>query len=87
MKTTVFVDGQHGTTGLQIHEQLDGREDIEIVKIPEEKRKDPTARAELINGVDFVFLCLPDDAADFHRALTRGQPRGVVDISVNRRIR
>jgi N-acetyl-gamma-glutamyl-phosphate reductase len=63
MKKTVFVDGQHGTTGLKIRERLSRRKDIEVIEIPEDKRKDPAARKKLINESDIVFLCLPDDAA------------------------
>src|SRR4030042_6566314 len=62
MKKTVFVDGQHGTTGLKIRERLNGRKDIEVIEIPEEKRKDPETRQKLLNEADIVFLCLPDDA-------------------------
>ncbi len=63
MKKTVFVDGQHGTTGLQIRERLAGRTDIELIELPETRRKDPAARREALNQADIVFLCLPDDAA------------------------
>ncbi len=63
MKKTVFVDGQHGTTGLKIRERLSGRKDIDVIEIPEDKRKDPAARKKLINAADIVFLCLPDEAA------------------------
>lgn len=63
MVPRVFVDGQEGTTGLKIHERLAGRGDIEVVRIDDEKRKDPTERARLINGADIVFLCLPDEAS------------------------
>jgi len=63
MKNTVFVDGQHGTTGLKIRERLLDRKDIEVIEIPENKRKDPATRKKLINEADIVFLCLPDDAA------------------------
>ena len=63
MKKTVFIDGREGTTGLQIDERLSGREDLEILAIDPEKRKDTTARKELLNAADFVFLCLPDAAA------------------------
>ena len=63
MKKTVFVDGQHGTTGLKIRERLEKRNDIQILEIPEDKRKDPGAKEKLLNEADIVFLCLPDDAA------------------------
>ncbi len=59
----VFIDGSAGTTGLRIHERLAGRTDIQILSLPEEKRKDTAARKEMLNSVDIAFLCLPDDAA------------------------
>ncbi len=59
----VYIDGQEGTTGLKIMERFKGRDDIEIIRIAEEKRKDPAERARLINSADYVFLCLPDDAS------------------------
>ena len=62
-KPTVFIDGAEGTTGLQIHSRLNERDDIEIVSIPPEKRKDAQARSHFINSADVAILCLPDDAA------------------------
>ncbi|MBV6623294.1 MAG: N-acetyl-gamma-glutamyl-phosphate reductase [Rivularia sp. (in: Bacteria)] len=62
-KPTVFIDGAEGTTGLQIHSRLDRRDDIEILSIPPEKRKDARARSQLINSANVAILCLPDDAA------------------------
>ena len=62
-KPTVFIDGAEGTTGLQIHSRLASRDDIEIVSIPPEKRKDAQARSQFINSADVAILCLPDDAA------------------------
>ncbi len=62
-KPTVFIDGAEGTTGLQIHSRLNDRDDIEIVSIPQEKRKDAQARSQFINSADVAILCLPDDAA------------------------
>lgn len=63
MKPKVFIDGKEGTTGLQIYDRLEQREDIELLLIDEDKRKDPEERKRLINLADLVFLCLPDSAA------------------------
>lgn len=59
----VYVDGQQGTTGLRIHEILEGRPDVELLRIDPDKRKDPAERARLLNAADVAFLCLPDDAS------------------------
>lgn len=61
--TKVFIDGSAGTTGLRIYDRLSQRGDIELIKLPEELRKDPGARREALNGCDIAFLCLPDEAA------------------------
>lgn len=63
MSVKVYIDGQEGTTGLKIQERFEGRNDIEIIRISEEKRKDSAERARLINSADYVFLCLPDEAS------------------------
>lgn len=62
-KHLVYVDGQEGTTGLRIHEVLSERQDIEVLKIDPDKRKDPAERARLLNASDLAFLCLPDAAS------------------------
>ncbi len=59
----VFIDGSAGTTGLRIHDRLSAREDLELLTLPEESRKDPQARLEVMKQADVIFLCLPDAAA------------------------
>ena len=59
----VFIDGSAGTTGLKIHSRLEARQDISLLTLPEELRKDPDARAEMFKETDIAFLCLPDDAS------------------------
>ncbi len=86
MKKTVFVDGQHGTTGLKIRERLSGRKDIELVEITETKRKDPAAKKKLLNEADVVFLCLPDDAACESVSLINNDSVCVIDGSTAHRI-
>lgn len=60
---TIFIDGREGTTGLRIQERLAGRADIDLILLPEDKRKDVQARKEALNDCDAAFLCLPDAAA------------------------
>jgi N-acetyl-gamma-glutamyl-phosphate reductase len=72
----VFIDGDQGTTGLQIHERLRGRTDLKLVTLPAAERKDSRRRAEAINACDIAILCLPDGAA-----------REAVDAIVNPAVR
>lgn len=60
---TVFIDGSAGTTGLRIYERLNKRNDVKLMLLPEEKRKDPFSRKQALNSCDIAFLCLPDAAA------------------------
>lgn len=62
-KPKIFIDGEHGTTGLQITERLGRRSDLELLSIPHEERRNTEARADLLNEADIVILCLPDDAS------------------------
>lgn len=63
MKPKIYIDGSAGTTGLRINERFKDRDDIELLRIPDELRKDNTERAKYLNKADIAFLCLPDDAA------------------------
>ena len=62
-KPIVYIDGKEGTTGLQIYDRLAQRQDIDLLLIDEDKRKDAAERKKCINAADIVFLCLPDAAA------------------------
>jgi N-acetyl-gamma-glutamyl-phosphate reductase len=78
---TVFIDGEAGTTGLQIRQRLENRPDLKLLSIDPALRKDPAARAELLNTADAVILCLPDDAAkEAVSMVTAGHVR-IIDAS------
>ena len=81
----VFIDGKAGTTGLRIEERLSERDDVEIISLPEEKRKDRDARCEALNSADFVFLCLPDDAAREAVGMINNGKTVVIDASTAHR--
>lgn len=81
----VFIDGSAGTTGLRIVDRLSGREDINLIKLPEELRKDTTARKEAINSADVVFLCLPDAAAIEAVSLIENDNVKIIDTSTAHR--
>lgn len=85
MKPRVFVDGQEGTTGLEIAQRLEGRDDLELLVIDPALRKDPTERRRLINAADVVFLCLPDDAARESASLVDNPNTCVIDASTAHR--
>ena len=86
MKKTVFIDGAAGTTGLRIHERLAEREDISLLILPEEKRKDTAARREALNSADIAFLCLPDAAAIEAVSLIENENTVVIDTSTAHRV-
>lgn len=81
----VFIDGSAGTTGLRIREMLGKREDISLIALPEQLRKDVAARRDAINGADAVFLCLPDDAAREAVGLVENENTVVIDASTAHR--
>lgn len=81
----VFIDGSAGTTGLRIYERLEGRTDIELIKLPDELRKDPSARENALNSADIAFLCLPDDAAREAVAMLKNPDTVVLDTSTAHR--
>jgi N-acetyl-gamma-glutamyl-phosphate reductase len=84
-KPTIFIDGEAGTTGLQIRDRLKNRVDVELVSIPHDKRKDMEAKRELLNSVDVAILCLPDDAALEAVSLITSKTR-VIDASTAFRV-
>lgn len=83
--TKVFIDGGAGTTGLRINERLSGRKDIELIILPEETRKDISARKEVLNSSDIAILCLPDDAAIEAVSLIENSTTAVIDTSTAHR--
>nr|WP_295463327.1 N-acetyl-gamma-glutamyl-phosphate reductase [Mesorhizobium sp.] len=86
MKPKIFIDGEHGTTGLQIRSMLAGRGDIEIISVPTDRRKDKAARAEFLNAADVAILCLPDDAARESVSLISNGTTRVIDASTAHRV-
>ncbi|TPL57124.1 N-acetyl-gamma-glutamyl-phosphate reductase [Mesorhizobium sp. B2-4-2] len=86
MKPKIFIDGEHGTTGLQIRALLAERGDLEIISIPAERRKETAARAEFLNAADVAILCLPDDAAKESVSLISNETTRVIDASTAHRV-
>ncbi len=85
MVAKVFIDGEAGTTGLQIRARLEKRRDITLLRLPDEARKDPAARAEMLNAADVSILCLPDEAAREAVALIENPDARVIDASTAHR--
>ncbi len=85
MKKKIFIDGKAGTTGLRIEERLSGRDDVEIISLPDELRKDPDAKRKIINEADIVFLCLPDAAAVESVSMIENENTVVIDASTAHR--
>ncbi len=82
--TKIFIDGSAGTTGLRIRERLAGRPELTLLTLPEDRRKDLSAREEAINGADIAFFCLPDEAAIEAASLVHGDT-AVIDTSTAHR--
>ena len=85
MKVKVFIDGSEGTTGLRIHERFSKRDDVELMSISSELRKDPAERKRLINESDITFLCLPDAAAMESVSLVENEHVVIIDTSTAHR--
>lgn len=85
MKTKVYIDGQSGTTGLQIYDRIGARDDLELLRIDEDKRHDPDERKKYLNAADIVFLCLPDDGAREAVSMIENPDVRVIDASTAHR--
>ena len=81
----VFIDGSAGTTGLRIADRLALRQDIKLIQLPEELRKDAAARRDALHSADIAFLCLPDAAAKESAALAQGANVRIIDTSTAHR--
>ncbi|WP_022703231.1 N-acetyl-gamma-glutamyl-phosphate reductase [Pseudorhodobacter ferrugineus] len=86
MSAKVFIDGEVGTTGLQIRDRLVNREDITLISLPEDRRKDAAARADAFAQADVAILCLPDDASREAAVICETLPTRLIDASTAHRI-
>jgi N-acetyl-gamma-glutamyl-phosphate reductase len=86
MTHRIFIDGEEGTTGLQIRERLEGRPEIELIHLGGDKRKDAEARREALNAADIAILCLPDDAARDAAAMVADGDTRLIDASTAHRV-
>ena len=86
MTARVFIDGEVGTTGLQIRARLADRDDVDVISLPEAERKSPRRRADLLNAVDLAILCLPDNAAREAVAMIENPDVRVLDASTAHRV-
>lgn len=85
MKKKIFIDGKAGTTGLRIYERLADRDDVELLLLSDDERKDPAARKKALNSCDIAFLCLPDDAARESVSFIENENVIVIDTSTAHR--
>ena len=83
--TKVFIDGSAGTAGLRIHERIAAREDIELISVPYELRRDINARKDAINSADVAFLCLPDEGSVEAVGLVENPDVAIIDTSTAHR--
>ncbi len=81
----IFIDGKAGTTGLRIYERLEKRNDVELILLSDEERKNPQARKAALNSCDIAFLCLPDDAAREAVSMIENPDVVVIDASTAHR--
>lgn len=86
MTTRIFIDGGHGTTGIEIADRLAGRPELSLIAVPEAQRRDAGARRDALNAADIVILCLPDDAAREAVALIDNGTTRVIDASTAHRV-
>ncbi|WP_188064593.1 N-acetyl-gamma-glutamyl-phosphate reductase [Sphingobium sp. KCTC 72723] len=86
MTTKIFIDGGHGTTGIEIADRLAGRPELSLIIVPEAQRRDAGARRDALNAADIVILCLPDDAAREAVALIDNGKTRVIDASTAHRV-
>ncbi|MEO1168276.1 MAG: N-acetyl-gamma-glutamyl-phosphate reductase [Pseudomonadota bacterium] len=86
MALSVFIDGGHGTTGLEIRDRLRDRPEISLLALDDHRRKDDAARAEALRGADIAILCLPDDAARAAVAMIGDADTRIIDASTAHRI-
>ena len=86
MTAKVFIDGDVGTTGLQIKSHLEGRSDIKMLRLDDADRKDPVKRAEVLNRADISILCLPDDASIEAASMVTNPNARLIDASTAHRI-
>lgn len=86
MTTKIFIDGEAGTTGIEIRERLAGRSELDLISLPDDRRKDLAARKDALNAADIAILCLPDDAARESVSLIDNKTTRVIDASTAHRV-